>query len=286
MGSSDPGNFFRSLKFSVNTLNTVPDAFGSPYGSFPSLKDLYYKDRYGNLTNEKLNTFEEIVNYCKDKDIIVSLDIKVSDINDPIIKNEYLEAIKLSLEISKSNNFLHKIIYKPGSAGQVTVSEIKNYLLGYNLWDAFSKQTNVVLINVMGNLFPLATNKAYLDAWLSLPSLIGVEHIYKNSSDELLQKKPEFGNKSIVEYTKSKGIRTGVFHSAPTDELGAAGGRGNYYNPSSFSINDVRGNLEFIFGVDSSNFPSMIVTDRPDVDQKFLELFQLNSKFTKRSGLY
>lgn len=30
----------------------------------------------------------------------------------------------------------------------------------------------------------------------------------------------------------------------------------------------------------------MIVTDRPDVDQKFLELFQLNSKFTKRSGLY
>lgn len=143
-----------------------------------------------------------------------------------------------------------------------------------------------MLINIIGGSFPLATNKSYLDGWFSLPSLIGVEQIYKTSSDELLQPKQEFGNMSIIEYTQSKGFRTGVFHPIPTDERGAPGGRGNYFNPGNFKITDVRGGLEFLFGVPEKVFPGMIVTDRPDEDMNFLRLFDISSKYTKRNGDY
>ena len=200
------------------------------------------------------------------------------------IKNEYLEVMKLTLELAKTKGCLHQIIFKPGSAGQVTLPEIQNYLNQYNLWDTFSKLTNVVLIDIMGNAFPLATNKAYIDSWLSLPSLIGVEYIYKNPQDELIIPKSEFGNKSIVQYTKDKGFKTGVFHPTPTDETGSPGGRGSYYNPKNYgTLDDLRGSLEFLFGVPNNVFPGMLVTDRPDSDMDFLELFNLNSKYTKRS---
>ena len=283
-GVDDPGNFFRSLNYNTTTNNSVPDTNGSMYPIFPALKDLYYKDRQGNITNQKINTLEEALDFCKDKEIILALDIKVSKMSDPVIKNEYLEVMKLTLELAKTKGCLHQIIFKPGSAGQVTLPEIQNYLNQYNLWDTFSKLTNVVLIDIMGNAFPLATNKAYIDSWLSLPSLIGVEYIYKNPQDELIIPKSEFGNKSIVQYTKDKGFKTGVFHPTPTDETGSPGGRGSYYNPKNYgTLDDLRGSLEFLFGVPNNVFPGMLVTDRPDSDMDFLELFNLNSKYTKRS---
>lgn len=283
-GVDDPGNFFRSLNYNTTTNNSVPDANGSMYPIFPALKDLYYKDRQGNITNQKINTLEEALDFCKNKEIILALDIKVSKMSDPVIKNEYLEVMKLTLELAKTKGCLHQIIFKPGSAGQVTLPEIQNYLNQYNLWDTFSKLTNVVLIDIMGNAFPLATNKAYIDSWLSLSSLIGVEYIYKNPQDELIIPKSEFGNKSIVQYTKDKGFKTGVFHPTPTDETGSPGGRGSYYNPKNYgTLDDLRGSLEFLFGVPNNVFPGMLVTDRPDSDMDFLELFNLNSKYTKRS---
>lgn len=283
-GVDDPGNFFRSLNYYTTTDNSVPNANGVKYQTFPALKNLYYKDRYGNVTNQKINTLDEALDFCKDKEIILALDIKVSKMSDPVIKNEYLEVMKLTLELAKAKGCLHQIVFKPGSAGQVTITEIQNYLNKYNLWDTFSKLTNVVLIDIMGNAFPLATNKAFIDSWLALSSLIGVEYIYKAPGDGLIIPRSEFENKSIVQYTKDKGFKTGVFHPTPTDETGSPGGRGSYYNPKNYgTLDDLRGSMEFLFGVPTNIFPGMLVTDRPDSDMNFLELFHLNSKYTKRS---
>lgn len=283
----DNGTFFRSLNWNKSTPNSVYDSTGTIINSFPPLKDAYYIDRLGNVTTQKLNRLQDIFAWCHEKEIILALDIKTGSLSDPVVKLEYLETIKLCLELAKKTGTLHQIIFKPGSAGQVTVDELKNYLNPLELWDAFSTKISVVLINIVGGSFPMATNKEYLDKWMSLPSLIGIEHIYKNSDDQLLTPKSEFGNKSIVQYTKEKGFRTGVFHPIPTDERGAPGGRGNYFNPKNHGvIDDLRGSLEFLFGVPDNVFPGMLVTDRPDSDMNFLELFGLNSKYTKRTGSY
>lgn len=283
-GVDDPGNFFRSLNYNTTTNNSVPDVNGIPYPIFPAVKDLYYKDRYGQVTDQKINTLEEVLDYCIDKDIVLALDMKAVKLSDPIMKNEYFETLKLALQIAKEKNYLHRVIFKPGSSGQVTVAEIQKYLTPYGLWEDFSKHTNVVLINIVGKAFPLATDKTFIDDWLSLPSLVGVEHIYKYPKDGLLVPKSEFGNKSVVQYTKDKNIKTGIFHPTATDETGAPSGRGDYYNPQNFGeITDLRGNIEFLFSVPQNVFPGILVTDRPDVDMNFLELFKLNSKYTKRN---
>lgn len=283
----DNGSFFRSLNWSTTTNNSVPDVLGDSYPSYPALKDGYYVDRFDNLTSYKLNLLKDIYDWAKDKELVLTLDIKTGSLNDPIVKQEYLEAIGLCLQAADNAGMLHNTIFKPGSAGQVTVNDLQTYLSSIGQWDNFSKKTNVVLINIVGGSFPMATNKEYLDNWFSLPSLVGVEQIYKNSNDELLKPKSEFGNKSIIQYTQDKGFRTGVFHPIPTDIWGAPGGRGNYFNPANFgTLSDVRGSLEFLFGVSEDTFPGMIVTDRPDVDMKFLQLFDLNSKYTKRTSDY
>lgn len=286
-GLYDNGSFFRDLNWNSTTDNVVPDIVGDSYPSFPALKDAYYIDRYDQMTLQKLNRLEDVLSWCKSKEVVLTLDIKTGSLNDPIVKQEYLEAIGLCLQAAEKEGMLHKIIFKPGSAGQVTVDELKSYLSGIGQWENFSNKTNVVLINIIGGSFPLATNKEYLDGWFSLPSMIGVEQIYKTLSDELLQPKEEFGGKSIIEYTQEKGFRTGVFHPIPTDEKGAPGGRGNYFNPANFSnLTDLRGSLEFLFGVPENVFPGMIVTDRPDVDINFLKLYNLLSKYTFSGGEY
>lgn len=280
----DNGTFFRSLNYYTETKGTVRDDKGNIISNFPALKDAYYIDKQGNKTDQKLNRLQEIFTWCADKDINFALDIKTGSLSDPIVKQEYLETIKLCLQLAQTTGNLSRVIFKPGSAGQVTIDELKNYLTPLNLWDTFSKKTSVVLINIIGASFPMATNKEYLDKWMSLPSLIGIEHIYKNPNDQFLTPKAEFGGKSIIQYTKDKGFRTGVFHPIPTDERGAPGGRGNYFNPKNYGVlDDLRGSLEFLFSVPSNVFPGMLVTDRPDSDMNFLELFHLNSKYTKRS---
>lgn len=283
-GSNDPGDFFRSLNYNTSTINSVPDENGDFYPSFPALKDLFYKDRYNNITSEKLNTFEEALNFCADKDIILALDIKATNLAEPVIKKEYFEVIKIVLELCNKKNMLHKIILKPGSSGQVKVSELKEYLMSAGLWNEFSLYTNIILINIIGKAFPDATNKEYLDEWLSVPSLVGVEHIYKDYTDGLITPNPTFENKSIVQYTKEHGKKTGVFHPIPTDVSGTPGGRGHYYNPPNFGkLDDLRGSLEFLLGVPESVFPGILVTDRPDIDMNFLSIYNLNSKYTKRN---
>ena len=282
-GNDDPGNFFRSLNYNSTTNNSVPDANGVMYSTFPALKDLYYKDRFGNVTNQKLNTFDQILDYCSDKDILLELDIKVTKMSDPVRKNEYLEAIKLSLEAIKKKALLHKVIFKPGSTGKIPVEDIQKYLTTYNLWDDFSKHTNVVFIEIIGGPLP-EHYKEYIDKWLSLPSLIGAEYIYKNPNDPLLLPRSDFNNKSIIQYSKDKGVKTGIFHPTPTDQSGTHDGRGSYFNPKNYGVlDDLRGSLEFLFSVPTNVFPGMLVTDRPDADMNFLELFKLNSKYTKRS---
>lgn len=282
----DNGSFFRSLNWNSTTDHSVPDVMGYSYPSFPPLKDSHYVDRYGTMTEHSLNTLNDIFDWCKEKEIVLMLDIKTGSLKDQIIKSEYLEAIGLCLKAAEKAGFLHNVIFKPGSAGQVTIDELKTYLVKIGQWENFSKKTNVVLINIIGGSFPLATDKSYLDGWMGLESLIGIEHIYKTLGDELLQPKSEFGNKSIIEYTQNKGFRTGVFHPIPTDERGAPGGRGNYFNPANFQITDIRGSLEFLFSVPENVFPGMIVTDRPDEDMNFLRLFDLSSKYTKQNGEY
>lgn len=286
-GLYDNGSFFRDLNWNTETHNTVPDVIGDSYESFPALKDAYYIDRLGKMTLQKLNRIEDALDWCKGKEIVLALDIKTGSLNDPLIKQEYLEAISLCLTAVKNAGMLPNVIFKPGSAGQVTMDELRTYLSARGQWDDFSKKTNVILINLIGGSFPMATNKAYLDGWYSLPTLVGVEQIYKTMEDELLQPKAEFGGRSIIQYTQDKGFRTGVFHPIPTDERGAPGGRGNYFNPANFSnLTDLRGNLEFLFGVPEDVFPGMIVTDRPDIDMKFLKLFDRFSKYTETGGPY
>lgn len=281
----DNGTFVRNLSWFSPTLNKVPDIQAVNYPSFPAINTAYYKDRFNNITNYLTNTFEDVCDYMKSHDIIVALDIKTGSMKDLVTKKEYLEAISIALRIAEEKNVLSKLILKPGSSGQVTVDEIQAYLEPRQQWDTFRNRINVILINIVGGSFPMATDKKYLDAWYNLPSLIAVEQIYKKASDPLLTPNPNFGNKSIVQYTKDRGFRTGVFHPIPTNIYGAPGGRGNYFNPNNYGeIQDLRGNLEFLFSLPQNSAPGIIVTDRPDVDRSFLKLFNLESKYTLRTN--
>ena len=282
-GVKDPGNFFRSLNYYTTTDNSVPDPEGNMYPSFPALKDLHYKDRFGNVTDQHLNTFEEALSYCQGKEIILALDVKAVNMTDPEIKSEYFEVFKLALTLASKYKMLHQVIFKPGSSGQVIAGELKAYLEGFGLWEEFYSHTNIILINIIGNAFPLATDKEYLDGWFSIPSLIAVEHIYKNPLDGLLIPLPDLGNLSVIEYTKKNGRKTGIFHPWATNEGGTPVGRGAYINPKNFGdLNDFRGDMEFLLSVSEENYPGILVSDRPDVEQGFLELYGLNSKYTKR----
>lgn len=287
-GMNDNGSFVRSLNFKTATNNSVPNAKGSIVYSFPPMKDGYYLDRYGKKSTIKLQTFDDLAKWVKDKEVVISLDIKTGSMTDPVIRNEYLEAVKLCLQIGKSQGILHQMLFKPGSSGQLTIKEFQDYLQPLGLWDTFSKSVNVVLINIIGGSFPLAMNKAYLDAWLGLPSLVGVELIFKTENDPFFVPKPEFGNKSVLQYIQDKGFRTGVFHPIPSDKYGAPGGRGNNFNPPNQKgkLDDFRGNMEFLFSTPPMNCkrPGMLVTDRPDVDMILLEAYGWNSKYTKRTN--
>ncbi len=227
-GVHDPGNFFRSLNYHTETLNSVPNANGDIYPSFPALKDLHYKDRFGNITTEKLNTLAEAFDYCKGKELILALDVKAVNMADPAIKREYFEIFKIALELARDKGVLHQIIFKPGSSGQVIAGELKLHLASAGVWEEFAAHTNVILINIIGNAFPLATDKEYLDGWFAVPSLIAVEHIYKNPEDGLLVPIPDLGNLSVIEYTKKNGRKTGIFHPWPTDASGTPVGRGRW----------------------------------------------------------
>lgn len=287
-GLNDNGSFVRSLNFNTTTNNSVPNAIGEIFSSFPPMKDSYYLDRFGEESSIKLQTFVDLAQWLKGKDAVIALDIKTGSMTDPTIKNEYLEAVKLCIQIAKEKGVLHQILFKPGSSGQLTIKEFQDYLQPLGLWDIFSKQVNVVLINIIGGSFPLAMDKSYLDAWLALPSLVGVEVIFKTENDPFLLPKPEFGNKSVLQYIQDKGFRTGVFHPIPSDKYGAPGGRGNNFNPPNEKdkLDDFRGNMEFLFSGPPTNCkrPGMLVTDRPDVDMIILEAFGLNSKYTKRGN--
>lgn len=282
-GVIDPGDFVRSLNYQSETIGSVPDANGEIYPSFPALKNILYKDAFNNITTEKIETIESAFDFCKDKEIILAIDIKTVNFSDLLIRKEYFEVIKIILESAKSRNILHKIILKIATAGQVPIKELKQELELQNLWIDFSTKTNVVYINIVGAGSPLATNKEYIDGIIALPSLIAIEHIYKNSKDLLLLPNKDFDNMSIIEYTKDKGKRTGVFHPIPADKSGSPSGRGSYYNPPNFgTLNDLRGSLEFLFGVGEKNMPTIIVTDQPDNDSDFLKVFNIFSKYTKR----
>lgn len=279
----DNGSFVRNMNWNSSTLNVVPGVFGNNYPTFPALNTGYYKDRFGNVTDQRLGTLDELFAWCEGKELVIAVDIKCGTLSSPVIMQEYLKTISLCLTAASSHNMLPNIIIKAGTSGQVELSEIRDYLTLTQQWGDFSMLTNVILVNISN--FPSATNKTYLDQWLDLPSLIGVEHIYKTYSDPLLQARTEFGNKSVIQYTQDRGFRTGVFHPIPNNERGAAGGRNNYFNPDNFGeLTDLRGSLEFIFGVPESNLPGMIVTDRPDVDNSFLQLYDLDSSYTFRSS--
>lgn len=281
----DNGTFVRDLSWYEPSLNKVPDVQGVKYESFPAINTAYYKDRFDNVTKFLTNEFESVCDFMRNHDILVSLDIKTGSLKDLVVKEEYLEAIYLALKIAESKNVLSKLIFKPGSSGQVTVEEIESYLTPRNQWENFKNRTNVILINIVGGSFPMATDKNYLDTWYNLPSLIAVEQIYKNDTDPLLTPNPDFGNKSVIQYTKDRGFRTGVFHPIPTNIYGAPGGRGNYFNPNNYGeLKDLRGSIEFLFSLPKDEAPGMIVTDRPDVDRTFLKLFNLESKYTLRTN--
>lgn len=285
---NDNGAFVRSINY-WTTSTGVPNDLGKEYDPFPKLENSKYKDRYNNVTSMDLNTFDELISWLQNKEAVITIDIKTGNLKDQTMKNEYLKTIRLCLQKGKQKGVLHQLIFKPGSSGQVTIPELQTYLTRYGMWNDFSNLTNVVLINIIGGSFPLATNKAYLDAWYALPSLVGVELIFKTNDDELLQPKAEFGNKSIVRYTQDKGFRTGVFHNIPTNKYGSAGGRGNYFNPPNLgTLSDLRGSMEFLFGTPPVGIkvPGMLVTDNPDEDMAILGLFNMNSQYTKRTNPY
>lgn len=279
----DNGSFVRNLSWSEPTVNQVPNVVGLYYESFPAINTAFYKDRFNNITNYYTNTFESVCDYIKGKDVVISLDIKTGSLSDITTKNEYLEAISIALNIAEQRNVLSQLLFKPGSSGQVTVDEIQKYLEPRGQWDNFKNKVGIILINIVGGSFPMATNRKYIDDWFALPSLMGVEQIYKTYSDPLLRPNLDFGGLSVLQYTKKRGFRTGVFHPIPTDIYGAPGGRGNYFNPNNFgTLTDLRGSLEFLFSLPIQISPGIIVTDRPDVDSEFLKLFDLQSKYTFR----
>lgn len=88
----DNGSFFRDLNWDKTTDNVVPDVVGHSYPSFPALKGSYYMDRFDKMTTFQLNRLQEVLTWCKGKEIVLTLDIKTGSLSDPIVKQEYLEA--------------------------------------------------------------------------------------------------------------------------------------------------------------------------------------------------
>lgn len=305
---SDPtiqAAWIQNLNYNTTTPN-IPKAGGGTWATYPALKNGRMIDRRGNPTTDPVARFDDALNYIQneapgDKPILLSLDIKEKE------EPRYLETLSKCLAKAKQYNCLHKIIFKPGSTVNVSAETLRTYLSdpSRNQWNDFAYKSNVILIIVKntsqsnpGNYLP--PDRAFVDGWINLvPSLVCVEYIYKYNDptvDVLLKSVPAFGNKSVIAYTKERGIRTGAFWEIATDARGVPSGTTNaWYSKTAPDADgatvigvDARNNPEFTIAPPSfnsdptANYPGVIVTDRPDIVQKILELHGRYNTKTKR----
>ncbi len=309
---SDPiiqAAWIQNLNYNTTTPN-IPKAGGGTWSTYPALKNGRMIDRRGNPTTDPVARFDDALNYIQneapgDKPILLSLDIKEKE------EARYLETLSKCLAKAKQYNCLHKIIFKPGSTVNISAEAIRTYLSdpSRNQWNDFAYKTNVIVIVVKNASKSTADSyvpptRDFINGWLNVPSVITFEYIYKYNDanlDVLLKSLPEFDNKSVIAYTKQRGVRTGAFWEIATDGRGVPSGTVNaWYSKTSPDETltsqyglvtlgvDARNNPEFTIAPPSynsdskANYPGVIVTDRPDIVQKILELHGRYNNKTKR----
>ncbi|MDJ1470288.1 glycerophosphodiester phosphodiesterase family protein [Xanthocytophaga flava] len=298
--------WIQNLNYNTATPN-IPKADGGTWVSYPALKDGRMRDRRGQPTSEPVSRLDDAIAYIQsgDKPVLLSLDIKEKE------EDRYLDTFYKCLQKAKAAGGLHKIIFKPGSTIEVSAQTLKTYLSdpSRNVWNDFAYKTNVVVIVVKNASKSqpdkyVPPTKAFIDGWINVPSVITFEYIYKYNDatkDVLLKALPEFGGKSVIAYTKERGIRTGAFWEIATDCRGVPSGTVDaWYSKTSPDQDltssglvdlgvDARNNPEFTIAPPSynpslpyANYPGVIVTDRPDLVQSILELHNRYNPKTKR----
>ena len=275
--SDDPssGSWIKDINYYTTTVGRVPKPGSGTYDRFPALKTARLKDRFGKITDSTMGTFEEALQWLRHsgypRDIIITVDIKDKN------KTDYFFTLSECLRLAKKYNLLHQILLKPGSAGEYSAQEVEEEL-GPDLWDDFSKKSNVTLVNTSDH--KNAKNKTFIDDWIAVPSLIVVEQIFKTPDDRLLADDFYQGH-SVVSYTKQvKNRRIGIFWDIPTDGRGTTNGRGTWNNP--VAEDDNRGNPEFLYDLPEAELGGMLVIDRPVMAENFLRAKGYYNKFTKR----
>lgn len=273
--------------------------------TWAEINHLYYRSRYwnrdyenaivannpflrlGGITNEKFNSFSQICDYLKDKDIMLYLDIKLV----PTERN--LEVMKHCLHIAVEKNVLHQIALKAIRTNQnapaekqleMYVQTVKNQLGG-----VYSKLKNHLNIHVIDYRLD---NPIFVNQWLLEGNIVGFE--FDGAHNEGLLMAPAFaskifeGGRSAWEYTKWKGYRTGIWSSAPIDPRGRPGhdpsqwGTGNAMkltNPPNeyFRYMDSRSRMEIQMMVT----PQYITHDRPDTWASYLKAINMYNTNTE-----
>lgn len=221
----------------------------------PALKDFYYTLRNGQVSYDRLNRFEEVLSYIKDKDMIIEVDIKDR------LPSDYIRTLIQCVRLANEYNILHKLIFIMhwDKSKQMTPSYLKS-----KIPDTFNLMINKSSIKPAEYNYGI-TRPPEEKQWLNYPAVIGFDHMYKNSSDQFLK-----GQKSIIQDTKIRGYRTGVFFISPTDCRGSYtfGQWKDYSIPTQGEVVDKRGLLEWIMFPPTtknvngfSNNPTAIITD-------------------------
>ena len=286
--------WLKNLNYNTTTSN-VELADHTIQSSYPAVSTGHYVDRRGEVNyNAPLAKLEDALDYIQNKPILLSLDIKEQD------EDSYLNTLKKCIEVGKAKGVLHKMVFKPGSAARIPYQNYKNALEAAGLWEDFAKKSNVIVIlfhpkDDLKKTVP----KEEVDGWISLPSLVCFEFIYKYSNpdnenevfDAILQPWLEYGNKSVIQYVKERGYRTGINWEIATECRGLPNGRGQWYDRGApeYQHNiligiDTRNNPEWLlYPPGNGNAPGAIVTDRPDITQTLLELLGRYNTHSKRN---
>lgn len=286
--------WLKNLNYNSTTQN-VELADHSIQSSYPAVSSGHYVDRRGEINyNAPLAKLEDALDYIQNRPILLSLDIKEQD------EDSYLNTLKKCIQAGKAKGVLHKMVFKPGSAARIPYQKYKGSLEAAGLWEDFAKKSNVIVIlfhpkDDLKQTVP----KEEVDGWISLPSLVCFEFIYKYSNpdnenevfDAILKPWPEYDNKSVIQYVKERGYRTGINWEIATECRGLPNGRGQWYDRGApeYQNNvligiDTRNNPEWVLNPPGNhNAPGAIVTDRPDVTIGLLQLLGRYNTHSKRN---
>jgi hypothetical protein len=303
----------RDMNYNSITSNMLKSGGGTV--NIPKIEDLELYNKWGELVKNtstmvgsdnkwtrvrRLNDLFDLM-VAENWRVLIALDLKER------VRAEYLNTVVDVMKLAKDKGVLDHILLKPGaSVGEdlpvLTVQEYYEHLStishnGETIWNMFANKIAVAPI-IQPNWFTPASQGGkgfdflgYVTPWIALPSFAQFDAIYKNDKadflyDEayLIEASSDLGDKTPLQFLKDIGVRPGINWDDATDCRGAGNGRGSWSAPDdrvdasgNLIMGDTRGNLEWLLETE----PGMIVTDRPDVVKKYLELFSKNAPLNK-----